>query len=197
MNAYASASLVEHRGLAVLMPFLTERAYQGRVVSTARGALAKTLQASFGDVLMNTDAETVWSIEIKVEQHWTGNLFLETWSNRNLDDKASHAKRGSNPGWLLSSRADLLLYYFLDTDDLVVVPVFRLKRWAFGSGEQGGVYQWPERRQGRYPQQNDTWGRLVPVEVIEREVGARRLHVQQMPLFPSASTFVWAGGNHR
>jgi hypothetical protein len=27
----------------------------------------------------------------------------------------------------------------------VTVPVFRLKRWALGSGEQGGVYACPER----------------------------------------------------
>jgi hypothetical protein len=192
MNAYASANLVEHRGLAMLIPFLEERAYKGRVVSTARGALAKTLQTNFGDLLMNTDAETVWAIEVKVEQVWTGNLFLETWSNRNLDDKASHAERGCNPGWLLSTRADLLLNYFLDTDELVVVPVFRLKRWAFGSGEDGGIYAWPEKRQGRYLQANDTWGRCVPVDVIEREVGAKRLHVRQQTLFPMASPAGWA-----
>jgi hypothetical protein len=134
---------------------------------------------------MNTDADTVWSIEIKVEQFWTGNLFLETWSNRNLDDKASHAERGSRPGWMVSTRADLLASYFLDTDDLVVVPLFRLKRWAFGSGEEGGIYAWPEKRQARYAQANDTWGRCVPVEVLEREVGAKRMHVLQMALFPA------------
>jgi hypothetical protein len=139
MNAFATASLVEHRGLAVLLPFLEERAHKGRVVSTAKGALAKTLQANFGDFLMNSDADTVWSVEIKVEQSWTGNLFLETWSNRNLDDKASHAERGCNPGWMFSTRADLLMSYFVDTDDLVVVPMFRLKRWAFGSGEAPGA----------------------------------------------------------
>lgn len=191
VNAYASTSLVEHHGLAVLMPFLEERAYRGRVVSTVRGTLAKTLQADFGDVLMNTDADTIWSIEIKVEQHRTGNLFLETWSNRNLDNKASHDERGCNPGWLLSSRADLLLYYFLDTDDLVIAPVFRLKRWAFGSGEEGGIYAWPEKRQNRYALANDNWGRCVPAGVIEREVGAKRMQVRQMPLFPPESTAGW------
>ncbi len=194
MNAFTTASLVEHRGMAVLLPFLEERAHKGRVVSTASGALAKTLQASFGDVLMNTDPDTVWSIEIKVEQHWTGNLFLETWSNRNLESKASHAELGCNPGWMFSTRADLLLSHFLDTDDLVIVPMFRLKRWAFGSGEEGGVYAWPEKRQGRYAQANDSWGRCVPVDVIEREVGARRLHVRQLTLFPMGSAAGWAVG---
>jgi hypothetical protein len=183
VNAFTAASGVEQQGLALLLPFLTDRAYQGRIVSTSAGTLARTLQHHFGDVLMNTDASTVWALEIKVERSWTGNLFLETWSNRNLDNKASHAERGSAPGWLVTTRADLLLFYFLDSDDLVVAPTFRLKRWAFGSGEDGGVYGWPERRQRRYDQPNDTWGRVVPVDVLEREVGARRLHVRQMDMF--------------
>lgn len=169
----------------------------GRVVpaiAEAKGTLARMLQGSFGDVLMNTGAETVWSVEIKVEQNWTGNLFLEAWSNRNLEDKASHAERGCNPGWLLSTGADLLMSYFLDTDDLVVVAMFRLKRWAFGSEDEGGVYAWPEKRQGRYAQRNDSWGRCVPVDVIEREVGAKRLHVRQMTLFPAGGAAGWAAG---
>ncbi len=101
----------------------------------------------------------MWAVEIKIEQAWTGNLFLETWSKRNLEDKASHAELGSAPGWLLKTRADLLLYYFLDTDDLVTLPVFRLKQWAFGSGEEGqdatdeSVWVTPDRtaRPSAYP----------------------------------------------
>jgi hypothetical protein len=93
-------------------------------------------------------------------------------SNRNLEDKASHAKLGSALGWLLKTRADLLLYYFLDTDDLVTLPVFRLKQWAFGSGDEGGIYRRPEKRQGRCAQSKDSWGRCVPVDLLEAEVGA-------------------------
>jgi hypothetical protein len=182
VNAFTQASLVEHRGLAVLLPYLEERAYRGRLVSTAKGPLSQTLQHAFGDYFMNTDAETVRSLEIKVERQWTGNLFLETWSNRNLDDQHAHFEHGSTPGWLVTSRADLLLFYFLDTDDLVTAPLLRLKRWAFGSGPQGGVYAWPEKLQGRYGQANDTWGRCVPVDHLEREVGARRTQVRQLSL---------------
>jgi hypothetical protein len=145
--------------------------------------LATTLQRDFGDFLVNTDDRTIWAVETKVEQAWTGNLFLETWSNRNLDDTASHAELGSAPGWLLKTRADPLLYDFLDTDGLVTLPLFRLKQWAFGSGEEGGICRWPEKRQGRYGQANDSWGRCVPVDVLERGVGAKRGKVRQMSLF--------------
>jgi hypothetical protein len=166
MNAFTTASLVEQRGLAILLPYLEERAFKGRIVSTARGTLARTLQQDFGGYLLNTDDRTVWAVEIKIEQVWTGDLFLETWSNRNLESKVTHAKLGSTPGWLIKTRADMLLCYFLDTVDLVTVPVFRLKQWAFGSGEEGGIYRFLEKRQGRYAQANDSWGRCVPVDVL-------------------------------
>ncbi len=182
MNAYTEASVVEHRGLAVLLPYLEERAYRGRIVSTAKGPLSRTLQRSFGDFFINVDAQTVRSLEIKVERTWTGNLFLETWSNLNLADRDAHYEHGSTPGWMVTSRADLLLSYFLDTDDLVTVPLLRLKRWAFGSGPQDGIYAWPERIQGRHGQRNDTWERCVPVEHLERVVGAKRTQVRQMSL---------------
>ena len=183
MNAFTTASLVEQRGLAILLPYLEERAFKGRIVSTARGTLARTLQQDFGDYLLNTHDRTVWAVEIKVEQAWTGNLFLETWSNRNLESKATHAELGSTPGWLIKTRADMLLYYFLDSDDLVTLPVFRLKQWAFGSGDEGGIYRFREKRQGRYAQANDSWGRCVPVDVLEQEIGAKRAKVRQMSLF--------------
>lgn len=185
MTAFNEASLVEHRGLAVLLPYLEARAFRGRVVSTAKGPLSRTLQRSFGDFFISVDADTVRSLEIKVEQTWTGNLFLETWSNRNLEDRDSHYDRGSTPGWLVTSRADLVMFYFLDTDDLVTVQLLRLKRWAFGSGPQGGIYAWPEKPQGRYGQLNDTWGRCVPMGHLERVVGARRTQVRQMTLLPA------------
>ena len=148
---------------------------------------ARTPQRSFGDFFINIDADTVRLLEVKIERHWTGNLFLETWSNLNLEDREAHAEHGSTPGWMVTSRADLLLFYFLDTDDLVTVPLLRLKRWAFGSGTEGGIYAWPEKRQGRFEQRNDSWGRCVPVEHLAAAVGAKRTHVRQLSLLPTVT----------
>ena len=183
MNAFDQASRVETEGMARLMPFIEERAYQGRFIKTAKGALSKALQAEFGDVLMNTDADTVYGVEVKIEQKWTGNLFLETWSNRNLESKQAHGERGQKPGWLISQRADLLFYYFLDVDALLVIPVFALKQWAFGTGDTPGhIYAWKEVRQGKYAQRNDTWGRLVNVDALARDIPLRRFSVRQLSL---------------
>lgn len=202
MNCWTQSRGVEAEGWAVLKPYIDERT-DGRYVLTGKGTLARWLQESAGDVITNTQDGRMWTIELKTERKWTGNLFLETWSNRNLDNRNNHGNAGSNPGWLAKLRADLLLYYFLDADVLVSIDLFQLKRWAFGYVENDDVingnlyrHRWDasanacvpvfrERRQGVYVQANDTWGRIVPIGVIHQEIGARyvlRTRVKQRAL---------------
>lgn len=186
MNGYERANTVEARGMERLMPFLRERSFEGRsVIRTAKGSLAVELQAHFGDVLMNTsNEETVLGVEIKVGRRFTGNLFLETWSNRNLEFRSSHVERGSKPGWLVTQRADMLLYYFLDGDILIATPLFKLQQWCFGSGDMPGmIYGYPEKPQSQYDQLNDTYGRCVPISAIERDIPVKRLSVSQLELW--------------
>jgi hypothetical protein len=173
MNAFRTASLVESRGLSVLLPWLEERSYGGRLVHLAKGRLAEELQREVGDLVLNTDAETFHSIEVKCEEeNRTGNLFLETWSNR------KRFKRG----WLDHCNADWLLYYFLGSDELYRVSLPRLKQWAlidknlFRSA--AGLlpdFQFKEKCQGKYNQLNDTWGVCVPIPVLKQEVGLKRI----------------------
>ncbi len=187
MNSFEAASAVEARGMTILLPYL-DAAADGRLVITNKGMLSRYLQLIAGDVLINDRNLVLWSIEVKVEAKTTGNLFLETWSNRNLEDKANHASHGSNPGWLIHSRADLLLYYFLDTDDLYIIKLFKLKRWAFGHGEQSGeIYRFPEVSQSKYHQKNDTHGRLVSLSALKELKIVRHCKVKQLALFESES----------
>lgn len=183
MNGFESACGVEARGKLILLPYLEQRS-RGMVL-TNKGTLARHLQLIAGDALLNTHDEKLWAVELKIEQRHTGNLFLESWSNRNLENKASHAERGCNPGWMVHCRADLLLYYFLNTDDLYSIDLFALKRWAFGSGsESGHLYQYRERPQSAYQQPNDTHGRLVPLGDLARALGngIRHCKVAQLSL---------------
>lgn len=92
-----------------------------------------------------------------------------------MDDRASDFLRGPTPGWLITCRADVLGFHFLDADTALFLPLFRLQQWAFGSGDTPGcIYDFPVRVQRRYRQSNDGWGRIVPVEVLAREVGMKR-----------------------
>jgi hypothetical protein len=194
MNAFQSGRTVEARALVRLLPFIEERADGGRYVRTDKGRMARFLQESVGDILFNREG-SVFSIELKAEERHTGNLFLETWSNKNLEDAGSHAERGSNPGWLIKVKADLLFYYFLDTDQLYILSVLALKRWAFGyrdnpgklhSAGWDGKPSYPEIRQAKYFQMNDTWGRLVPVAVLMRNLSPapKLTTVRQLELLP-------------
>jgi hypothetical protein len=73
---------------------------------------------------------------------------LEVWSNKNLDDRGSDIERGSTPGWLITCRADVLGFHFIDADTLLFLPLFRLQQWAFGIAyAPGRIYDFPERQQ--------------------------------------------------
>lgn len=182
MDAFARSCSVETMGRSILEPFLLERA-DGRLVMFDKGPMAKALQETVGDGVYS-DKGRQWFVEIKTEQRFTGNLFLETWSNRNLKDRDSHASLGSNPGWLLKLKADLLLYYFLDNDHLYVFDLFKLKRWAFSlpgkNGHDGRLWDYREVEQGANVQRNDTRGRIVPIADLVDEPGFRLLHPREL-----------------
>lgn len=158
MNGFDAARTVEQRSLKILLPFVQQRAFNGQYVVTSKGPLARELQKTVGDVFYNSDPETIYSAEIKAEESKKhGNFFLETWSNR----------ARFTLGWMFNLKTDLLLYYFLEEDELYAIPFLKLRKWAFHDGR---IYQYPERQQAKYDQLNDTWGRCVPCQTICREL---------------------------
>lgn len=183
MNGFGSARRIEAKGVSYILPLLKERAHDGQLVMLNKGPLARHLQETVGDAIFNSDPDRVWTVEIKVEQKKTGNLFLEIFSNRNLDRRANHAERGINPGWMFKCRADLLFYYFIDTDDLYVISLFRLQRWAFGFDDtMGRIWRYSQKRQGKYQQLNDTWGAVVPIADLPSDL-IKHVHARQISLF--------------
>lgn len=181
MNAFDRSRQIEAEAMRRLTPFIHERSgtsdKPGRFVLIEKGPLAKDLQETIGDVLM-THRQTgrLVSVEIKAEQKYTGNFFVECWSNLNLDNAESWEARGSNPGWAWKLHPGLLFYYFLDTDSLYIIKGYRLWHWMHmqksRSAAVGATRIHDFRRCCvRSDQLNDTWGHLVPVDVIRDEVG--------------------------
>lgn len=171
MNAYDSARGVEAQANALIYPLIAEMS-DGRFVVTNKGPLAKWLQECVGDVLL-MDGDAVRSVEIKAERKFTRNVFLETFSNKNLEDRVSHAERGTNPGWMFKLKSDVLLYYFLDEDLLLWIDMFHLKRWMFGCSSAPGAFnsgRFAERVQRTYQQLNDTHGLIVPIRTLYEEL---------------------------
>lgn len=165
MNGYEKAIQVEKEAMPELLEFLGQQSDNGRFVLTAKGRLSRELQKTYGDALMNTPDGSLWAVEFKVERRFTGNFFIETWSNRSRFTR----------GWLDHLNTNVLLYYFLDVGRLYSIDFPKLKRWAFGHAEGAGrLYSFREVKQKRHDQINDTWGRVVPVAVVEAEIGCRR-----------------------
>lgn len=184
MNAFESARMVETRSMGVLIPFLEERAMQGRVVICLKGRLASAIQETMGDLIFNAQDGRVMSAECKADDTTCDTLALETFSNKNLEDPTNHAGRGSKPGWLITQGADVLLYHRLQFDEVLVIPLFRLKRWAFGhEGAPPNIYRYRELRQKKRHQLNDTWFRSVPIADVEKQVGLKRFPVRQLELW--------------
>jgi len=88
-------------------------------------------------------------VEVKTEEKHTGNLFLETWSNKSCN----------NPGWMVKSDADILIYHFLDNGMTYLFDFKLLKKWFV---EKGSVF--PEYPQRKNSQENDTWEKIIPLK---------------------------------
>jgi hypothetical protein len=136
---------------------------QFAMLPQGRGILAD-LQRLVGDGLYIRHGEPV-RVEFKVEQVWTGNLFLETWSNR------SRFKLG----WLYTCNSDLLVFYFRDAAELYVTRTHDLKAWVFGQGEDiGHRCELKEVKQRKTEQRNDTWGLLAPCFRLFQDIKIHR-----------------------
>jgi len=150
---------IEKKGLIDLMPFLF-KTFNGRIVMTNKGRLSKFMQGNYGDVFVNDNKGNFLAIEIKVEESSTGNLYLETWSNRAIFPFLSR-------GWLFKTDADWIFYYFLDTKILHIINLKKLKEWALKGNR---LYDFPEKLQKKNKQLNKTYGVVVPVRILKNEM---------------------------
>lgn len=168
MTAFDLSRYVEDQGMARLIPLLKQYADGGQFVINNKGPLAPMLQATVGDALLNRNGG-VYGLEVKIEQEFTGNFYLELWSNKKFDPR--------KVGWMVSLNADILWYYFLDVDLLFSMSFHRLWKWAFVEDQRsvakgrGRIYDFPEKLQRKAAQLNETWGRCVPIATVYAEVG--------------------------
>ena len=163
MNPFKKASQVETEAFRVLMPYAEMFCEHGTLVQTHGQLFA---QKYIGDMIGKSKSTgNAVSIEVKAEQDdATGNLFLESWSNR------AHFTHG----WMHTSQAEMLWYYFVGPQKLYTCELDKLKQWAFAHNKNrsgfSNVSRFPERVQSKYMQSNDTWGWCVPVTVLLEEV---------------------------
>lgn len=160
MGAFQQASEIETIAKRELMPWLMMKC--DHIEEVPPGLF---LQKLAGDFIVTQSAKR-YGVELKAEQRHTGNLFLETWSNR----------PEMTFGWLWTSRADWLMYYFVDNAHLYILDMAALQRWA----RDGAIYRYTEKPQARYDQLNYTYGRVVPINDIQMAgVPVKRLTAEE------------------
>jgi hypothetical protein len=155
--------------------YVSPTRFEGRFATTAKGGLSEFLQKTVGDAVFNCPKGKIWAAEIKTEassRH--GKFFLETWSNKCFGRQTN--------GWMRDLRTDILMYFFQDVRRLYSIPFCRLWEWAWvyqnERGWPGRIHDFPEKKQRKYQQQNETWGCCVPITVIAKEVGFRAYDLQ-------------------
>jgi hypothetical protein len=188
MSRYSDSREVERLGRELLRPFI-EEVSGGRYVRADCGPLAEYLQ-QFGDTFLQTADRELISVEEKAERRHTGNLFLETWSNR-TNELRSYIYKGDNPGWLFKSRAMLLAYVFLDRQLLCVGPMRQIKKFMLqprfddrGRQHPPRIWEFPEREQRECDQLNHTFGHLVPISYLVRHCHCQCFDINRNELFP-------------
>lgn len=111
-------------------------------------------QIGFGDVKYKMFGKE-WFVEVKTETRWTGNLFLEEWSNEHV-----------NLGWMNKSNADTLIYYFSDKKVAYLINFHILKKW-YATCKKGLQY----KTQFKNYQMNKTTGYLMPIPLAKQVCG--------------------------
>lgn len=136
---------------------------------------ALSLQRHYGDLLwFHKDPAQHAGIsfaEVKAESRFTGNLFIETWSN------AAEEPARLNPGWAAKCEGHWLFYVFLDRRVLYMLPRHEVLTWFWKHH-----YKYPERTQEKHEQRNITRGVLVPIEDVEEMLTVKGKAFHVIPL---------------
>ena len=148
---FESTDDIGKRGCLVFREYCKEMGYGVRWVPWKKNdPTSQHFQMHCGDCRLIGRDKREFNVEVKFElQQASKNLFIETYSNR---------KRGK-PGWYHNlDECDFLYYGFHSPVVMYVVKMPMLR--AFD------IMGYPEVPQTKNEQPNDTWGRLVPRQVL-------------------------------
>lgn len=179
----AGCTDIEAEGLLLISEAL-ERIYPSTTVRPVNGnnETSKSLQMNYGDLIWFSNDKTkttdVAFIEAKVERRYTGNFFIETWSNW------THDPRRLNHGCMVKTMAHHLCYCFMDKRACYMMNRKLTLDYVFSSHDK-----YPETTQRRHAQMNVTRGLLVPVTEIEAmlEEAGRPVQYIELPMPENAT----------
>lgn len=143
MSVYERCRATSSKSIDLIVPWLEQKGWELTPYITEKDQLTK------GDYRGHHLTHGSRNFEMKAEWRYTGNLFVEEWSNLRL-----------KKGWFYNlTLCDDLLYHFLDTGNLYVIKMPALR--AFPCTGYRSV------RQTKNEQNNDTRGWIVPIEKLK------------------------------
>lgn len=168
MSAFDESCDVGRAGVGYAMEFMRQRVPGCELIDTSKmESVSEPMQKYFGDFLIQfPNGGRAFGVEVKTERKWTGNLYLETWSNKAFGRQTE--------GWMVCLRSQWLLYVFLGPPvRLYSVNFPTLWTWFFGGeGARGAADRLAERLTGA-TQPNKTHGRLAPIRTLMEQCGMR------------------------
>lgn len=153
----------EEAGIQLVMPLLETWKKPGTAIGDTKKALNRVVwQRTIGDLFLTNRKDQFLGIEVKTEYRYTGNLFIETWSNY-------APGQWQRSGWIFTLCADWIFFVFLERHLTFLANLPRLKKWCL---DEGNLYRFSERMPQR-EQTNRTIGCPVPLAVLWEPVGLR------------------------
>jgi hypothetical protein len=146
-KVYKDNLATERAGTKILLDFFFLTGIKTNIITDSQQ------QRTIGDLIVETPRGKT-TVELKIEERFTGNLFIETWSNREF----------GKPGWLYTSQSDSIVFYFRDQDKLFGMSLASLKNWLLNQRD-GTLDQFPQVRVKRSGP-NDTYGHIIPIDRI-------------------------------
>ena len=172
-----NTSETEREGIRLALPYLQRMCKPGaEPLDTNRAKNSELLQRTIGDYLVPCVDGKLESYDVKTEREYTGNLFVETWSNR-------AAGVWEKLGWIYTLRSDYLMAIYLDVKAAFVIPYGPLYEWCITSGNLyvGNYRERLVHRSANGQQRNQTIGYPVPFSHI-----VDKLRIQCLRYFPEA-----------
>jgi hypothetical protein len=145
--SYSTTSEIAAKGEALVGILLDKRGLKVRWVPYIENTPFAEFQYTKGDCIVY-DGDEKYPVEVKTEKaDKYDNFFIETWSHKQI----------GRPGWLYNLTTTRHIYYVFLRERLIYVLDFAKLKALDISGYE-------EKPQSKYEQDNDTWGRPVPIE---------------------------------
>ncbi len=114
-----------------------------------------------GDYLVKLSDGRNCNVEFKAERRYYGNLAFEHWSDV-----------GKNPGWITTSKADVLVYLLggdTDSPKNVIMKMQQAVAWFLEHGQQDKYSQYLKQPYANANQSNQTAFYAYPIKVLAKQ----------------------------